>query len=118
MGKTEVREVDQGNKRFRSIEEIFRNPADKATLTNLVDQAVNCKTKIHLQQETIKQLRDDAKEKLSLNPKLFNYYVAMVYSNDYSARKDALDQLDTLVSTVMGLLPPTHSAYQGDGNDD
>lgn len=117
MPNLPVARKDGESKRFRSIEEIFLNPAEKAKLTNLVDEAVRCKTRIQLEQETIKQLRETAKDELSLNPKLFNYYVAMVYSNDYSARKDALDQLDKLVSTVMGLLPPDHSGYTGEDND-
>lgn len=114
MGNSLIIKEDGGSKRFRSIEDIFKNPADKTKLMNLVDEAVRCKTKIQLEQESIKQLRDVAKEELSLNPKLFNYYVAMVYANDYSARKDQLDQLDRLVSSVMGLLPPDHSAHEDD----
>lgn len=103
--------------KFRSIEDILKDPALKAKLNNLVDEAVRCKIRIQQEQETIKDLRDVAKNDVNLNPKLFNYYVAMVYNNDYAARKDNLDQLSTLIESVMALLPPDNSNYKG-GDDE
>jgi hypothetical protein len=97
--------------KFRNIEDILKDPTLKAKLNNLVDEAVRCKIRIQQEQETIKDLRDVAKNDLSLNPKLFNYYVGMVYNNDYAARKDNLDQLSTLIDAVMALLPPDNSNY-------
>ena len=100
--------------KFRSIEDILKDPTLKAKLSNLVDEAVRCKIRIHMEQETIKDLRDVAKNDLSLNPKLFNYYVGMVFNNDYAARKENLDQLSTLIEAVMALLPPDNSNFKGD----
>ena len=97
--------------KFRNIEDILKDPTLKAKLNNLVDAAVRCKIRMQQEQETIKDLRDVAKNDLSLNPKLFNYYVGMVYNNDYAARKDNLDQLSTLIDAVMALLPPDNSNY-------
>lgn len=97
--------------KFRNIEDILKDPTLKAKLNNLVDEAVRCKIRIQQEQETIKDLRDVAKNDLSLNPKLFNYYVGMVYNNDYAARKDNLDQLSALIDAVMALLPPDNSNY-------
>jgi len=104
--------------KFRNIEDILKDPALKAKLNNLVDEAVRCKIRIQQAQETIKDLRDVAKNDLSLNPKLFNYYVGMVYNNDYAARKDNLDQLSTLIDAVMALLPPDNSNFAGHKDDD
>jgi hypothetical protein len=100
--------------KFRNIEDILKDPTLKAKLNNLVDEAVRCKIKIQQEQETIKDLREVAKNDLSLNPKLFNYYVGMVYNNDYAARKDNLDQLSSLIDAVMSLLPPDNSNYNRD----
>lgn len=100
--------------KFRNIEDILKDPTLKAKLNNLVDEAVRCKIKIQQEQETIKDLREVAKNDLSLNPKLFNYYVGMVYNNDYAARKDSLDQLSSLIDAVMSLLPPDNSNYNRD----
>lgn len=100
--------------KFRSIEDILKDPQLKTKLNNLVDEAVRCKIKIQTEQESIKGLRDAAREEVGLNPKLFNYYVSAVYNNDYAARKENLDQLSTLIDTVMALLPPTHSSFKGD----
>lgn len=106
--------ADQKTRKFRSIEDILKDPALKAKLNNLVDEAVRCKIRIQHEQETIKDLRDVAKNEVSLNPKLFNYYVAMVYNNDYAARKDNLEELSTLIESVMSLLPPDNSNYNDD----
>jgi hypothetical protein len=103
--------------KFRNIQDILKDPILKSKLNNLVDEAVRCKLRINQEQETIKDLRDVAKNDLSLNPKLFNYYVSMVFNNDYAARKDSIDQLGTLIDTVMALLPPDNSNFQG-GDDE
>lgn len=100
--------------RFRSIQDIMKDPNTKAKLTNLVDEAVREKLKIQQSRETINAIRDVAKDELSLNPKLFNYYVGAVYNNDYAARKESLDEMRTLIEMVMGLLPLDDSNYDND----
>lgn len=110
--------LDGKTAKFRSIQDILKDPNLKSKLTNLVDEAVRCKLKIQQEQETIKSLRDVAKADLSLNPKLFNYYVSMVYNNDYAMRKQDLDELSTLIETVMMLLPPDNSNYSRDDDDE
>ena len=106
----------KNNTKFASIQDILKDPAKKARLNNLVDEAVRCKQAIYTQQQTIKDLRDVARNDLMLNPKLFSYYVGAVFNNDYSARKDNLDQLSMLIDAVIGLLPPDHSAYTGEND--
>ena len=81
----------------------MRDPAAKAKLTNLVDEAVQSKLKIQGEQQTIKELRDNAFETLGLKPALFNNYVACVFNNDYQTRKDNLEQQLVLVEVLMGL---------------
>jgi len=88
--------------KYRTIEDIMRDPAMKAKLTNLVDEAVQCKQKISYEQENIKALREAALDDLGLKPQLFNNFVAMTYNNDYQQRKEGLEQQLTLVELVMG----------------
>ncbi len=92
--------------RFRSIEEIMRDPKAKAKLTNLVDEAVTCKQKIMHEQANIKALKDAALEDLGLKPQLFSNYVSMVFNNDYGIRKEGLEQQLTLIELVMGEIEP------------
>lgn len=96
-----TKELVAKTKKFRSIEEIMRDPAAKAKLTNLVDEAVKCKTKIAYEQQNIKSLRDTGLEDLGLKPALFNNYVGMVFNNDYQSRRDGLEQQLTLVELIM-----------------
>lgn len=105
-------------KKFRNIDDIMKDPVLKSKLNNLVDEAVRCKIKIHMEQQTIKDLRDVAKNDLSLNPKLFNLYVGMVFNNDYTTRKESLDEQLTLIDMVLAALPATNSNHVGDGGDD
>ncbi len=95
------KELAPKSKKFRSIEEIMRDPSAKAKLTNLVDEAVNCKQKISMEQQNIKVLRDAALEELGLKPALFNGYVAMTFNNDYQQRREGLEQQLSLVEMVM-----------------
>lgn len=88
--------------KFRSIEEIMRDPAAKNKLQHLVDEAVQSKTKIAHEQSIIKGLRDAAIEDIGLKPQLFNNFVAMSFNNDYQVRKEGLEQQLTLVEMVMG----------------
>lgn len=92
--------VTKGPK-FRSVEEIMRDPAAKAKLTNLVDEAVQCKQKISYEQENIKALRTAALEDLGLKPALFSSFVAVTFSNDYAQRREGLEQQLTLIDTIM-----------------
>lgn len=89
-------------KKFRTIEEIMRDPSSRTKLQHLVDEAVTAKTKIAHEQSIIKGLRDAALEDLGLKPQLFNNFVAMTFNNDYQVRKEGLEQQLTLVELVMG----------------
>lgn len=94
--------VESKPKKFRSIEEIMRDPSTKAKLANLVDEAVQCKIKISHEQQNIKALKDAALEDLGIKPQLFSNYVAMVFNNDYQQRKEGLEQQLTLVEMILG----------------
>jgi hypothetical protein len=89
-------------KQFRTIEEIMAQPTLKAKLNNMVDEAVTCKTKIAQEQQNIKALRDAALEDLGLKPALFNAYVAAVFNNDYTQRREGLEQQLMLIEHIMG----------------
>lgn len=95
--------ADKPNNKFKSIQDILKDPMLKAKLNNLVDEAVRCKQRIYLEQQAIKDLRDAARNDVSLNPKHFNYYVSMVFNNDFAARKEDVDQLSTLIDSVLAL---------------
>lgn len=101
-------------KKHRTIEQIMKDPNQKAVLMNLVDQAVNAKVAIAGKQAEIKGLRDAAIEELGLKPALFNSYVAMLFNNDYQNRKEGLEQQLTLVELVMSAAGITYTPTSGD----
>lgn len=88
--------------KFRDIGSIMSDPAAKAKLSNLIDEAVTCKGAIAMQQQNIKVLRDTALEDLLLSPKLFNAYLSAAFNNDYGQRKESLDEQVSLLEFIMG----------------
>lgn len=100
MAKTT--ELAPKTKKFRDIQSIMKDPAAKAKLSNLVDEAVTCKSAIAMQQANIKVLRDVALDELQLSPKLFNAYVAAAFNNDYGQRKEGLEEQVALLDAIMG----------------
>jgi len=109
MAKT--KELAPATKKFRDIASIMKDPAAKAKLSNLIDEAVTCKSAIDMQKENIKVLRDVALNDLQLSPKLFNAYLSACYNNDYAQRREGLEEQVTLLDAIMGEL-------EGPGADD
>lgn len=95
--------ADKPVTKFKDIQTILKDPELKAKLNNMVDEAVRCKQRIHNEQQSIKDIRDAARNDVGINPKLFNYYVSMVFNNDYASRLENVQSLETLIETVMAL---------------
>ncbi len=101
MPKKNPSELVPATSKFRDIGSIMKDPQAAATLSNYIDEAVTCKAAIATQQQLIKAIRERALEELSLNPKLFNAYVAASFNNDYVKRKTGLDEQVTLLEHIM-----------------
>lgn len=104
--------------KFRDIQDIRKSPALMAKLTNLVDEAVRCKQKIYMEQQTIKDLKEAAKTDIGLNPKQFTAYMNASFNNDYTARRDSAQSMVDLMDVVMGMLPASNSNHQGHDEGD
>lgn len=98
--------------KFRDINSIMKDPAARAKLTNLVDEAVTCKGAIQMQQQNIKVLRETALDDVQISPKLFNALVAASFNNDYAQRKDNLEEQVTMLEHIMGSMTSLDSNEQ------
>lgn len=107
MPKTDITKTK--TKKYRDIDDILRDPTLRMKFTNLVDEAVRCKGAIASQQETIKSLREVAMNELGLLPRLFNVAVSTNYNNDFTERKETLEQQVSLIENMMGLPAPDSS---------
>ena len=87
--------------KHRNINDIMKNPREKAKLSNLIDEAVRCKSKIDFEKQTIKSLRDVAVDELGLKPALFNSYVNATFNNDYLDRKEGLEEQIDLLDAII-----------------
>ena len=86
---------------YRPNVPLCSHPCEISSFSNYIDEAVTCKTAIATQQTHIKAIRDRAIEEIGLNPKLFNAYVAASFNNDYTKRKQGLDEQLTLLEHIM-----------------
>jgi len=103
-----TRDLTGKSAQLREIREIMAIPSMKSKLNSFIDEAVLSKQKIQYEQDHIKAIRDNAKEEVGIKPAVFNAYVAMVFNNDYTQRKDKLEELVDMVEAVMkenNLLP-------------
>jgi hypothetical protein len=84
----------------RPIEDILNNAKDRATLQNFLDEAVRCKVRISDEQESIKAMRDEAKEKTGIEGKMFNSLLALFYNNNFDEKKAEIDSLETAIDLL------------------
>lgn len=92
--------------KFRAVEDIIKDALLRATLENLVDEAVKAKVAIQKQQQRIRDLKEQAKVDLCLDPKLFSLYANMMFNNDYAKRQHDNEQAGNLIHYVMMLSDP------------
>lgn len=86
----------------RSLIDILNNSADRAKLQNFVDEAVRCKTRIADENESVKNLRDEAIEKVGIKGKRFNQLVKMYYNNNFTEIQMEAEELEMVVELLTG----------------
>ena len=86
----------------RSLIDILNNSADRAKLQNFVDEAVRCKTRIADENESIKNLRDEAIEKVGVKGKRFNQLTKMFYNNNFTEIQMEAEELEMVVELLTG----------------
>lgn len=86
----------------RSLIDILNNSTDRAKLQNFVDEAVRCKTRIADENESIKNLRDEAIEKVGIKGKKFNRLVKLFYNNDFTETQMEAEELEMVVELLTG----------------
>jgi hypothetical protein len=87
--------------KYTSIDQIMKDDVKRAKLTNLVDEALKCKSKIDFEKDNLKALREMATNELGVKPKLFNAYLSAVYNNDYAERHEGLEEQLSLLERIM-----------------
>lgn len=86
----------------RSLIDILNNSADRAKLQNFIDEAVRCKTRIADENESIKNLRDEAIEKVGIKGKKFNQLVKMYYNNNFTEVQMEAEELELVIGLLTG----------------
>jgi hypothetical protein len=87
----------------RPIEAILSNSADNAKLQQFLDEAAKCKLRIADENSAIKDIRDEAVDKLGIAPKMFNNLLRIVYDNNAAEKKVELENLDFAICSLFGI---------------
>jgi hypothetical protein len=94
--------VKTGKREFKDVGDILRDPSQKAKLQNYIDEAVVCKTKILDQNQSIKTLRESARDEVGIEPKMFNALVSVFHNNNFDQKKQELVKLEDAIDAFMG----------------
>lgn len=84
----------------RAIEDILNNPSDRSKLENFIQEAVDSKTRIASENELIKDIKEDAKEKIGLDPSLFNDLVRISFKHDHLKTQEKISALDSAIEIL------------------
>lgn len=86
----------------RNLIDILNNSADRAKLQGFIDEAVRCKTRIADENESIKNLRDEAIEKVGIKGKKFNQLVKLYFNNNFSELQSEAEELEMVIELLTG----------------
>ncbi|MEM2159625.1 MAG: hypothetical protein QXN55_01570 [Candidatus Nitrosotenuis sp.] len=87
----------------RDLTSIINNPSDRIKLQNFVDEASNCMTRIADERLSIKDIRDEAIEKLGIDPKLFNFLVKTTFDNSSSEKKAEIEAFEVALNAFFNM---------------
>jgi hypothetical protein len=93
----------QAKAESRDLTSIINNPSDRVKLQNFVDEAANCMTRIADERLSIKDIRDEAIDKLGIDPKLFNFLVKTTFDNSSSEKKAEIEAFEIALTTFFNM---------------
>lgn len=86
-----------------NIESILANPKDKSALQGFIDEAVRLKMIIKDHNESIKIIKDEALEKIGLDPKLFGSLVRIAANNNALETQSQIHALDSAIEILFSV---------------
>lgn len=73
---------------------------ERQSLKGFIDETLNCKRRIKMEQEAIRDIRNEAKERLNVPPKLFNKLVGIVLKDSLQKEQGELETVDELLTEL------------------
>jgi hypothetical protein len=78
----------------------LKTDQDKKMMKGFIDEAVNAKIRAKMEAEAIRDIRNEAKEKLGISTKVFNKIVGAVFKDSITKEKQDYDEFETVVETL------------------
>lgn len=74
--------------------------ADCNALRGFIEEAVLCKQRIASEQEALKDIKNEAKERLKVKPALFGKLVTAVHKDSVKKSRDDFEEFDEIMSKL------------------
>lgn len=74
--------------------------ADCNALRGFIEEAVLCKQRIESEQEALKDIKNEAKERLKVKPALFNKLVTAVHKDSAKKSRDDFEEFDEILNKL------------------
>jgi uncharacterized protein (UPF0335 family) len=73
---------------------------DRKKLRGFIDECVLVKQKIKMEQETLKDIRSEAKDNLGIPPKIFNKLVKVAFNDSFQTEKQEYEEFEAIVDLL------------------
>ena len=78
----------------------LKTDGDKQSMKGFIEEAVRSKQRIKMEQEAMKDIRNEAKDKLGVTPKLFNKLVKAVHKQDLGKEKQEFEEFEAVLELI------------------
>lgn len=75
----------------------IHSDADKEALKGFIDEAVLSKKRIASEQEALRDIKNEAKERFNIPAKVFNKAVNIVFKDSLAAEQQTYDDVETIL---------------------
>lgn len=84
----------------------LNSPNDRQMLKGFIDEAVIIRQKQKELSEALKDIKNEAKDKLNIKPKTFGSVVKVVYNQTMKDVQDEFSEVETVIGTIYPALIP------------
>lgn len=78
----------------------LHSEADRTKLKGFIDEAVLCKQRIKMENESIKDIRDEARDNLGIPPKIFNRLIKAAFKDAFAEERQDFEEFESIVELL------------------
>lgn len=78
----------------------LKSESDKLAMKGFIEEAVLRKQKIKMENEGLKDIRNECRDRLNITPSTFNKVVKIVMNADMNKERNEFDNIETIIETI------------------